>query len=272
MICPHCQQENPPDAPACTHCLGSLLPAQRVPLTRHERLMRWGISLTILGVFGGLLVIGGTHSATISDPPLLTGLRGAWNERGWIMLAYDIMRTLLLACLPSGIICIVIGQWSAKVSILRMACYFIVFSLFAAVVYPLLFTRAREGSSRSCMNNQRQLVIRALVYANDNDEIMPGDWPDFSLSTNPEIYYCPGSYYSRYRPWGGYGYNSRLAGLALGDILNPAVVIVIADSVQPMMLMKSPEDIDKRHKSGFIAAFMDGHVDWLKANEKVKWR
>ncbi len=70
-----------------------------------------------------------------------------------------------------------------------------------------------------------------------------------------------------------YGYNGSLAGVALGDVTNPESRLALADLVRAATgtaTLRTPKEIDRRHNSGAITAYVDGHVAYAKDGFMLK--
>jgi prepilin-type processing-associated H-X9-DG protein len=119
-----------------------------------------------------------------------------------------------------------------------------------------------------CTNNLRQLALAIVMYAGDHDGVYPtveGCWA--MLMVGPECLRCP---MAPDVP-NGYGYNTHIAGKGEGDIRDRATVLAFADCKAPGGLIRTLEDIDQtRHDGGFVAVFLDGHAEYLKAGTKVR--
>ena len=137
--------------------------------------------------------------------------------------------------------------------------------LFAGLAIPI-FSKANEKSDQTnCLSNQRQIAMAAMLYAQDNNQKLPSGFTSLNLS--PSVLTCKDSS----NPI-GYGYNSNLAGSALGSInsTDQPKILLSADSNAPNHLITSSTDIDStRHKSGYIASFVDGHVEFCPQEKQV---
>jgi prepilin-type N-terminal cleavage/methylation domain-containing protein len=67
-----------------------------------------------------------------------------------------------------------------------------IIAILAAILFPV-FAKAREKARMtSCLNNQRQLAMGILIYAQEHEELLPTleqVWG--SLNLDPGIYVCP---------------------------------------------------------------------------------
>ena len=137
-----------------------------------------------------------------------------------------------------------------------------IIAVLAAILFPV-FARAREKARQStCQSNQRQIAVAATMFAQDHEELLPNTatvWNDLALEAG--ILICPTK--GKATP-NGYGYNSQLSGLGVGDIRDPTAIPLTADysgtSTQFLNLLMSSADVDLRHSSKAIVSYLDGHV------------
>ncbi len=65
-------------------------------------------------------------------------------------------------------------------------------AIIAAIIFPV-FAKAREKARQSsCLNNQRQIVVAILMWAQDPGETFPDEssvWPEINIDRN--ILMCP---------------------------------------------------------------------------------
>jgi prepilin-type N-terminal cleavage/methylation domain-containing protein/prepilin-type processing-associated H-X9-DG protein len=129
-----------------------------------------------------------------------------------------------------------------------------IIAVLAAILFPV-FAKAREKARQTqCLNNQRQIVTAALMYAQDHEEILPAFatvWG--SLNIDGGVFRCPTA---GDKVAYAYVYNTTLDGIALGEIPPPIEgTWVTADGV-------NGNKFDNRHGGKLIASFADGHVEW----------
>jgi prepilin-type N-terminal cleavage/methylation domain-containing protein/prepilin-type processing-associated H-X9-DG protein len=147
-----------------------------------------------------------------------------------------------------------------------------IIAILAAILFPV-FAKAREKARQSsCLNNQRQIAVAILMYAQDHDEEMPYSadvWPQINVDRN--ILMCPTK---GKKAANAYGYSNAISGLALGEIDSPANTILTADgqhaaTTSPVTydnILYVPSDIDFRHSGIAMMSFVDGHVTAKKGN------
>ena len=173
-----------------------------------------------------------------------------------------------------------------------------IIAILAAILFPL-FAKAREKANQAaCMNNQRQLCIGILAYAQDNDETLPlpKDWVEASrMSADPKVFNCPSNSHDGRPGDPDYGMNAFLydidpqtgevVGAALGNIDDPTQVEVTTDlkamtpassniAIKDQMLNPFPKTYtitgfdtgtgQARHQGAAIVSFADGHIALAK--------
>jgi prepilin-type N-terminal cleavage/methylation domain-containing protein/prepilin-type processing-associated H-X9-DG protein len=141
-----------------------------------------------------------------------------------------------------------------------------IIAILAAILFPV-FAKAREKARQtSCLNNARQLITSIQLYAQDHEEVLPAKetvWGDIDAVKG--ILICPtlGK-----KTANGYGYNSKVASWAIGDIEFPASAIILGDTLVANNLLVVISDFDKRHSKKAVCAFLDGHVS-LEAKPQI---
>ena len=140
-----------------------------------------------------------------------------------------------------------------------------IIAILAAILFPV-FAKAREKARQTkCLSNQRQIVMAAQMYTQENDETYPVAsefWGALNLADRVVI--CP----SRGPKAGnGYSYSSKIAGKSLGEIVDATEEIVSADggigtvqTGQSANVAYSMANFDFRHGGKIICSYADGHV------------
>ena len=128
-----------------------------------------------------------------------------------------------------------------------------IIAILAAILFPV-FAKAREKARQaSCLSNVKQLMLAALQYAQDYDEInvkcYESSWNGTAWSYNRRWYYTSAANVGMLYPYinntqvfvcpsgGGYGGNRAIfisgtgSGLALAQIAKPSETIVIGDTL-----------------------------------------
>ncbi len=145
-----------------------------------------------------------------------------------------------------------------------------IIAILAAILFPV-FAKAREKARQTaCLNNQRQIVTSALMYAQDHDEMLP-DGPSFwaALGIDKGVLKCP----TKSRLPLGYVVNNKWVGKALGEITPSETAVITADGLSvaaPADALNGPKydgvfystaDLDTRHSSKMLVGYADGHVE-----------
>jgi prepilin-type N-terminal cleavage/methylation domain-containing protein/prepilin-type processing-associated H-X9-DG protein len=179
-----------------------------------------------------------------------------------------------------------------------------IIAILASILFPV-FSRARaKARQASCVSNMKQLALAFEMYAQDNDETMPGApnapagngayggwiwYPTFgtpgsgyfdvtrgalySYVRNRQIYMCPDD---RTNSGCSYELNSNLRWAALAAIQSPAdtLLLIPEDSFgtanDGYFDVPQPDIPIRRHNDGMNLAYADGHAKWQKwDNQKV---
>ena len=174
-----------------------------------------------------------------------------------------------------------------------------IIAILAAILFPI-FTKVREKANQSkCMNNQRQLAVAIMAKAQDNDEVLPlpGTWIA-ECNIDSKLFDCPSNSHTGVGSDPDYGMNAYLydidprtgniVGAPLGGIEDPTQVELTTDiltgltgattgkTIKDQFLNPFPKSFtcngfggnaDKRHDSGIIASFVDGHVARLVGDQ-----
>jgi prepilin-type N-terminal cleavage/methylation domain-containing protein/prepilin-type processing-associated H-X9-DG protein len=146
-----------------------------------------------------------------------------------------------------------------------------IIAILAAILFPV-FAKAREKARQTaCINNQKQIVTAALMYAQDHEEMFP-DAANFwgAVSLDKGVMKCP----TKSRLANGYLFNNKWAGKALGEAIPPEQAELLLDGAHAATEEKvgqgltydnvayEPADIETtRHLNRYIVAFVDGHVE-----------
>ena len=150
-----------------------------------------------------------------------------------------------------------------------------IIAVLAAILFPV-FAQAREKARQTtCLNNQRQIATTILIYAQDNDEMLPAPavvWQ--SINMPPAVLRCPTA---KRTVLNGYCYSCALStssgttGIAIGDITNPSSKPMTMDGITnsvdtALPAVKVPNvaywtcDYDYRHNGQLVASYVDGHI------------
>jgi prepilin-type N-terminal cleavage/methylation domain-containing protein/prepilin-type processing-associated H-X9-DG protein len=147
-----------------------------------------------------------------------------------------------------------------------------IIAILAAILFPV-FAKAREKARQSsCLNNQRQIAVNILMYAQEHDEILPDHsnvWAE--IETDRNILVCPTK---GKKTANAYVYNYGVSGLAMGEIIDPSGTMLTMDgqhtsTTSPITfdnVAYTIADVDARHSNKFVCTFADGHVEILSPN------
>jgi prepilin-type N-terminal cleavage/methylation domain-containing protein/prepilin-type processing-associated H-X9-DG protein len=184
-----------------------------------------------------------------------------------------------------------------------------IIAILAAILFPV-FARAREKARQSsCLSNMKQIMLGALMYAQDFDETSPrgsgyvapatliatqGEW-FYSIQPyikNLQILNCPSDPYTNFASGGttggdfgvGYTRNLDFDRVPLARIQAPAAYVCFMDgrnnySRLPCIGASCPWAAQtvyswawNRHNGGCNYAFADGHVKWVNINVSASSR
>jgi len=141
-----------------------------------------------------------------------------------------------------------------------------IIAILAAILFPV-FAKAREKARQTkCISNQRQMAMAALMYAQENNEILPVStnfWSAIGVPAAVEV--CP----TKKTLTNGYVFVNYWGGRSLGEIPSANAATLVADGVQVTNqpgtnLAFQKVDFELRHDKGIIAAYADGHVEYKK--------
>ncbi|MHB9025263.1 MAG: type II secretion system protein [Armatimonadota bacterium] len=165
------------------------------------------------------------------------------------------------------------------------------------VVWPVIRPRDHGSPQTTCLNNQKQIVTSILMFVQDHEKTFPEapTWVTELAATygvTGKVWDCPTSRFKGNEQHPDYlyfaGQGTFLAGASLEDITDPSSTPILADLKDAQQHLpyidNSAEDvtqiiarIDCRHK-GFaaqidgrqmfsaIVGYVDGHINWLKAD------
>lgn len=181
-----------------------------------------------------------------------------------------------------------------------------IIGILASVIFPV-FARAREkGRQAACTSNVKQLALAFSMYVQDNDEAFPGA-PDgtagagqyggwvwyptfpspqtapnpidptkgglFPYVKNPQVYVCPSD---RKQRGCSYEMNGNLRWAGLPSVEDDSGCILLAEEDQfgtanDGYFNVSQDPVMRRHNSGSVFAFVDGHAKWEKWSDQKAW-
>jgi len=129
-----------------------------------------------------------------------------------------------------------------------------------AALEPMLDQAKAKAQAASCVSNVKQVCLALLMYAQDFDEVLPGETWRTDIQPyckNTQILMCPGGADT----FVGYAMNAALAGANLGDIVAPAETPMVFESVDPDgRPLGGIEDAVAPHDGMCAVGFADGQV------------
>ncbi len=147
-----------------------------------------------------------------------------------------------------------------------------IIAILAAILFPV-FAKAREKARQTaCLNNQKQITTAVLMWSQDNNEMFPDAasmWGSINLDRG--VLKCP----STSGTANAYVYSNKVAGVALGKVVDPTTEAVTGDGAHAASLKDSnydttydnvgyeAKDYYTRHSNKVICSFVDGHVEQL---------
>ncbi len=60
-----------------------------------------------------------------------------------------------------------------------------------AMIAPAIASTRTRSQAALCMNNMRQIAMAALMYADDNSEVIPNVEDTVNYTENQDVYHCP---------------------------------------------------------------------------------
>ncbi len=126
-----------------------------------------------------------------------------------------------------------------------------IIAILAAILSPV-FAKAREKARQTnCLNNQKQIVLAVMMYAQEHDELLPtSDTVWGALNLDKGVLMCPTA--GTKIPI-AYVYDDRLSGMALGEVPSPTDMFVTTDGISGA--------VDRRHSGKLLFSAVDGHVE-----------
>ena len=160
-------------------------------------------------------------------------------------------------------------------TLIELLVVIVIIAILAAILFPV-FTRAREKAYQTtCLSNQRQIATASLIYAQDHDEIFPGTanansstvntiWNDLNMPL--QVLVCP----SEQKYPNGYGFNGNVTGQPLGNLSDPTIIALTADTqAGSLNMLYSPSDLSRRHAGGTIISYADGHAGFTNVSPMI---
>jgi prepilin-type N-terminal cleavage/methylation domain-containing protein/prepilin-type processing-associated H-X9-DG protein len=159
------------------------------------------------------------------------------------------------------------GSKSRGFTLIELLVVIAIIAILAAILFPV-FAKAREKARQSsCLNNQRQIAVAILMYAQDHDETCPDHadvWVQLGVDRN--ILMCPTK---GKKVANAYVYAYGVSSVTLGELSDPSGTLLTMDgqhaaTTSPVTydnVAYTVDDLDARHSNKFVCTFADGHVD-----------
>ncbi|MSU57139.1 MAG: DUF4190 domain-containing protein [Pedosphaera sp.] len=151
-----------------------------------------------------------------------------------------------------------------------------IFAIPAAMLLPALSKAKQRAQTIHCVNNAKQLALGVIMYASDNNEVMPtatnwcADIQKYVGGT--QAFQCPqgndsfGSHFA---------FNVNLNHVAVTNIPNPSATVVLFETDGGWNVSGGREAMltNSRHGKSFVVAFADGHVEMVLPSRllQLKW-
>lgn len=151
-----------------------------------------------------------------------------------------------------------------------------IIAILAAILFPV-FSKVREkGRQSACMSNQKQIVMAALMFCQENEETLPEAnvfWSSLGLPL--KVLACPSSDINT--NGNTYVASNRWMGKSLGKVTDATMAILTCDGTH-VATDETPtakatynsigyrlKDVDNRHFNGktrlHVMGYLDGHVE-----------
>jgi prepilin-type N-terminal cleavage/methylation domain-containing protein/prepilin-type processing-associated H-X9-DG protein len=140
----------------------------------------------------------------------------------------------------------------------------VIIAILVAILLPVLSRARGKAYEATCLSNQQQAVKDVLMQVQDNKESFPGalgveEEQTWRGGMEARLLRCPASNNDGSVKSPCIGFNMYLYGQGYGDVEKPSSAIMTADA--RFNLLRDKNDVEpKRHGTGYIAGFVDGHA------------
>ena len=136
-----------------------------------------------------------------------------------------------------------------------------IIAVLAAILFPVFASAREKAHQTSCLNNQRQICLALMMYAQDHNQMFPlaaTAWSDLNIA--PGLLVCPSA--KRPLPPTSYGFSNALSNMPQGNLTTPTITPMIADATTPA-ITDWDSNLELRHtpvSGGLNITFADGHA------------
>lgn len=161
------------------------------------------------------------------------------------------------------------GEGLAIAGIVVSGMFLLVAPIAAGLLLPALAKAKSKAQHISCMNNTKQLALGLLLYANDEEDLLPAAdrWCDAIRPYAPAetVFRCPAASDGERSH---YAFNARLAGVKLSEIREPMRTVLVFEGSGGWNASGGPDSArpQSRHAQRNVVAFADGHCEVLGAD------
>jgi hypothetical protein len=221
-------------------------PAVRMEPDRGVVVLILGILSLVFGCFGVIL---GPIAMVMGKTDLNKIDRGLMNPAG-------------RGSVSAGRICGIIGL---VLGILQTL------AILLAIIFPVFMAAREKAKQATCLNQTKQIAQDMIRFAVDHNDTLPNKdrWVDEiqPYVGNAKVLKCVDDE-SKART--SYAMNAALSGKKLGDIGNPAEVVLLYETSKPGASPAgdpATEILPNYHNRGNDFGYVDGHARWVKAGQ-----
>jgi len=248
MYCPKCGTENPDDAQICSSCSSALSTASAPPAPPVAKTSGMAIASLVLAILSPFTCL------VTAIPAIVFGIVGLCkiNKSAGQLKGQGL--AIAGICIPA-------------VSVPLIA-------LLMGILMPALARTRQLAFRMTCATNLSGLGKAMLIYANDYDDMFPtpSEWCDLLIEyteVTTKSFLCKGA------PEGpcNYAMNENVAKLGISA---PPDMVLLFETEPGWNQVGGPEMLttDNHQGEGCNVLFVDGHVEFVKANQlhKLRWK
>jgi hypothetical protein len=167
------------------------------------------------------------------------------------------------------------GDGLALAGIVVSAVFLLMLPIFAALLLPALAAAKSRAQTINCVNNEKQLALAVIMYADKNSDHFPTatNWCDAIKSTvPPNVFKCPAANPASQCD---YAFNAALGGMDASKVDHRTVMIFESDAGWDANggpeLMVTPGRHQRMHIS--VVALVDGSVHEVRESDlsDLRW-